>query len=418
MCVAVIVESQNRIPSAHLEAMHKANDDGAGLAWISGDQIQYRKGLTWQEIDELQDKIPRPFLMHFRIATRGAPIPELTHPFPIGMQAFSDDLVGLAPAVLIHNGTWSDFRRYVPNGIDPNKVSDTQIAAYAMEFDEDILNEVSWSNALLRAKGDGRADLTLRGRWMDFEGNQYSNLYWKAELDRPKYTHQPALVTYGGKEYKSPGTMTQEEWNAYLKSFGHTYVPRKKGETPKSHQTAKQERKDAKKERRRARRAKEANVALNHDGSRCGANALNDNEFAWDGEPLFNKDGTPNVTRPSVKCPDCKEEITTIPCACGEFEDGDTLEYNILDLSAEEIAEKLENGELTEDDIIQLSFAGIDSEAVDAALGVGAYDVEDLNACGLEYPMEHPDNNIIRSGDRLEDWATVDAYIRAQGIKI
>lgn len=400
MCVAVIVESQNRIPTKYLEAMHKANDDGAGLAWISGDQIQYRKGLTWQEIDELQDKIPRPFLMHFRIATRGAPIPELTHPFPIGMQAFSDDLVGLAPAVLIHNGTWSDFRRYVPVGINEHVVSDTQTAAYAVEHDEDILNEVGWSNALLRAKGEGRADLTLRGRWMDFEGNQYSNLYWKAELNRPVYTHQPAPVTYGGKSYKSPGSMTQEEWQAYLKSFGHTYVPdaRKKGEAPKSHQ-----KKESKKDRRRARRAKQANVALN------------DNEFAWDGEPLYNKDGTPNMQslRPSVKCPDCKKEITTIPCECGEFEDGDTLEYNILDLSAEELAEKLENGELTEDDITQLSFAGIDSEVVDQALGVGSYD-----ACGLDYPLEHPDNNLILAGDRVEDWNQVDAYIRAQGIKI
>ena len=118
MCVAVIVQSDKRIPKTYLEAMHEANSDGGGVAWQQDGVVYFRKGLTWQEIDELQDKLPKPFLMHFRIATKGDKIPELTHPFPIGPQAFSETLSGFSEmGVLIHNGTWSDYKKYVPGGL-------------------------------------------------------------------------------------------------------------------------------------------------------------------------------------------------------------------------------------------------------------------------------------------------------------
>lgn len=188
MCVAVVVDSKERIPKRYLRAMEDANPHGAGIAWCDGDLIHYRKGLSWKDIDQLQMVLPRPFFMHFRIATHGAKIAELTHPFPLGMQAFSEELVGSAKSVLMHNGTWHDFRRWVPQGIHPDKVSDTQVAAYVAETYEDILSQVSWSNAIMSAAGNGRVNITLRGRWSEFEGNQYSNQLWHRELT-PKFTY-------------------------------------------------------------------------------------------------------------------------------------------------------------------------------------------------------------------------------------
>lgn len=199
MCVAVIVQSSKPISKSYLKAMHEANSDGGGVAWQKDGKVHYRKGLTWEQIHELQDTLPRPFLMHFRIATRGGKIPELTHPFPIGEQAFSPDLSGTTDkGVIIHNGTWSDFKKYIPEGLDlpENKISDTQVAAYMAAIDENILEDVRWSNAIMRPEGTW-----YRGNWEKHEGNLYSNMHWRRELwrDSDYYTNRPYTPgMYGG----------------------------------------------------------------------------------------------------------------------------------------------------------------------------------------------------------------------------
>src|SRR5579864_305402 len=181
MCVAVLVESKDPTPD-EIRSMARQNPDGGGIAWVDGNLVHYRRGLNADKAIALVAKLPRPYFMHFRIATRGKPIPQLTHPFPVGFAAISgaDDLKGMAAAVLMHNGTWQDFRKYVPPGIDADAVSDTQIAAYMVGVSgEDILDHVPWSNAIMRAAGEGRANITLRGNWTEHNGNQYSNLHWQ-----------------------------------------------------------------------------------------------------------------------------------------------------------------------------------------------------------------------------------------------
>lgn len=403
MCVAVVVESKKRIPRKHLEAMHESNPDGAGLAWIDGNQIQYRKGLTWQQIDALQDKIPRPFFMHFRIATKGAKIPELTHPFPLGMQAFSDDLVGSAHAVLMHNGTWHDYRKWVPNGINEYLVSDTQVAAYACEENDEILDSIAWATATMHAKGDGKADMCLRGRWSEYEGNHYSNMYWKSSLDRPVYTGPT-------------------NWEEYYKRYPRAVPePRKKG---LSHQENHLPKKGKGRGKRKQRDTQPLGVPTPYEKAVTNYNRLSTDEktnaqawggdkgepVGWDGEPL-------DFTKKSVKCDDCGEEITQIPCACQELHEqcdlcmsvdtehitGDHWACNSCDSS-------FYIPRTRADALVELEV--LTEEQLDA---LDALEAEGHEALDM---FEGNDSDLVLSGDRPEDWKKVDDYIRAQGIKI
>ncbi len=253
MCVAVVVESNTNLSDADLQSMARHNPDGGGVAWVSGSVVHFRKGLTWEDVAKLQAKLPRPFLLHFLIATRGGKAPELTHPFPVGLQAFDEELTGFSKAVIIHNGTWSEFNRYVPKGVDWNAVSDTQVAAYVAGWDESILDEVRWSNAIMRATDDGKADVTLRGDWTEHDGNLFSNLHW-----RNTYSWQ------GGRA----ATTVYQDWDEWAKEYDARQTRSRAsamGKTepmgvathkaPIDHKAAKISRKDAKRARRESRLA-------------------------------------------------------------------------------------------------------------------------------------------------------------------
>lgn len=208
MCVAVVVEADTPKPF-ELWQMDSHNPHGAGVAWCEGDIIRYRKGLTWKQVQDLGDSLPKPWLLHFRWATHGGKIARLTHPFPLGHKALSNfKLTGSAEAVLIHNGTWSNYRKYVPGKFRKVDLSDTAIAAYvAGTKGEEILDEVSWATAVMRAAGDGRTDVTLRGDWETHDGNTYSNLYWQGrtswKLDDDDYWRKPfaSRATNGNSDW-------------------------------------------------------------------------------------------------------------------------------------------------------------------------------------------------------------------------
>lgn len=248
MCVAVVVESTTDITLEDLQKMERQNSDGGGVAWIAGGQVMFRKGLTALEIHELMPVLPRPFLMHFRIATRGAAVPELTHPFPIGPAALDGDLVGLADGVIIHNGTWSDYAKHVPPGIDPAKVSDTQIAAYVAGYDEKVLDHVSWSNAIMRVSPEGHADITMRGQWSEHGGNMFSNLHW-----RSTWTFGRGYTAASGWSNASDADWTFDEWAQWQdRHRGPVATHGRTGKLPPLG-PRKSERKLAKRERRATR---------------------------------------------------------------------------------------------------------------------------------------------------------------------
>ncbi len=447
MCVAVIVDTDKPVPLRHLKAMESANPDGAGLAWVDGEFIQYRKGLTAQQIFDMQDMLPRPFFMHFRIATRGAKIPELTHPFPLGMQAFSDDLLGMAPAVLMHNGTWSDFRKHVPEGIDADKVSDTQTAAYVCESNEEVLSEVGWSNAIMKAIGNGRCNITIRGRWSeglgDEDGMHYSNTYWKSELYVTRtYTHQ----------YPK----TEDEWSAYFKNKYPEYadryadrtrptvartttplvtpiIPRKKG---LSHQEGRnQENGKTLSKRQQKRLAKLARRAEKRNASKVISQydkaliAYNKNRNAyWDGEPLFTPDALAkakakveataihdDIDDNAVCCDDCGIEIEIIPCPCNNWTVEEWIAHS---MRQDEILDSAEL-EALEESGLDLDVQNVQEELDFAhARDTIDLDVEDMNAYGMSAGMDGGLEDLILDGDHVGDWQQVDAAIRKQGIKL
>lgn len=194
MCVAIIVEGS--ISTDTLLSCEDNNPHGAGLAWGDGDRVRYRKGLTAMEVVKIAQALPRPFLLHFRWATHGGRAAHLTHPFPLGHRALiSRSLEGVADAVLIHNGVWGDYERFIPQWVDRDRWSDTAVAAYvAGTTDESILDHVAWSTAVARAAGSGRLDITTRGRWYEHsDGNSYSNLSWLPR-PAPRYSIASAIA--------------------------------------------------------------------------------------------------------------------------------------------------------------------------------------------------------------------------------
>ncbi len=191
MCVAVVVETREGPTPLELWRMEDSNPHGAGLAWASGNLIRYRKGLTWKQVRDILPKIPRPALLHFRWATHGGRARHLSHPFPIGPRALTTrKLNSASKAVLIHNGVWTGYEHFAPEGLDLEKWSDTAVAAYAAGiFGEEILDHVDWSTAVGRNSGLNRMDVSLRGHWTEYNGNQYSNLSWKPRAK---------IAVYGG----------------------------------------------------------------------------------------------------------------------------------------------------------------------------------------------------------------------------
>lgn len=220
MCVALVVEGVS--PSlSELRAMEDHNPHGAGLAWPTREGWRYFKGLSAPEVAEVLARVPRPVLVHFRYATHGPKEPRLTHPFPVGHRALVDSsLEGLSPAVLIHNGVWGSYQYHLPDWAKPLQelVSDTQVAAFKAEEQESILDNVSWATAigkLIMEPSGPVARVTQRGRWYKHEGNQFSNLSWRAGTSRRGTT----------SSFYSGATSSLHNVNTYSGYPTHGYDP-------------------------------------------------------------------------------------------------------------------------------------------------------------------------------------------------
>lgn len=196
MCVAAVIFE--KVSYKYLQHMEDDNPHGAGVAWEQDGAIHFLKGLTAKEIYDLQEAgvMSYPYLMHYRWATHGDRVPELTHPFPLGPRALLGETSGSADRVLIHNGTWSYYDGIVERFMNDGNyelpeeliqcASDTALAAWLAEYDESILDSVMWATALaeMRETTDAEGnlkrtmDITTRGQWYDKDGNWYSNLNW------------------------------------------------------------------------------------------------------------------------------------------------------------------------------------------------------------------------------------------------
>jgi hypothetical protein len=117
MCVILVVDE--RRPSEHMIAKAWAqNDHGAGIAYrVTGEDglpyVEWKKGLSLDEIQALVQTVPVPFITHFRIASIGGIRQELTHPFEISTSAESKLEGRTRNYVLFHNGHWDQWSGYM-----------------------------------------------------------------------------------------------------------------------------------------------------------------------------------------------------------------------------------------------------------------------------------------------------------------
>lgn len=213
MCVAAVI--YNPLTLSDLKNMEDSNPDGAGVSWRDGNAIRFKRGLTAQEIFDLQEEgeVTYPYFVHFRWATYGDKVGALTHPFPLGMRALFGELDGTTDAVLMHNGSWSGWSSYLSDIPLPQDAltcqSDTAVAAYIARDNEDILDQVHWATAIMRMEGD---DLKIHYRgstWEEENGNWFSNMNWKPSAYPTWYSKH--------RDYKPTSqAVTFELYDAYL----------------------------------------------------------------------------------------------------------------------------------------------------------------------------------------------------------
>src|SRR5260221_10234793 len=116
MCVIYVCNSN--VPDEwELAGGALSNSDGAGVAWREKGVIKWEKGIDEvKDVMEITKKVKLPIVIHFRTASAGPAIPELTHPFPL-VKGIPLDLTGSAPAVLFHNGHMTNWEEKYLNFI-------------------------------------------------------------------------------------------------------------------------------------------------------------------------------------------------------------------------------------------------------------------------------------------------------------
>lgn len=219
MCVAAIIYKP--VPLTDLKEMAESNPHGGGVGWLDPHLkiLRFRKGLTAQGVFSLQQqgKLSYPYMLHFRWATHGPKVGGLTHPFPLGRNALRWNLRGSAERLLIHNGTWSDYTRWIQmayeDGIDmPSKTtleytSDTAIAAWLLEYYPELIKEIQWATAIATVE-NGRIEFSKTGSWEEYNENSYSNLLWLPYASQPESSYTKFWERYMGNkpEYKHGAT--------------------------------------------------------------------------------------------------------------------------------------------------------------------------------------------------------------------
>ena len=137
MCVIMAAKSA-AIPPDMLAKGFEANPHGAGIAWRDSGYVRWIKGLDLDDTIKLAEKLPPPYVVHFRIPSGGqADIPALNHPFPVDKHV-SLDLEGKTKGyVLFHNGHWTSWQHEVKDAalkkgipIPVGKWSDTRAMAF------------------------------------------------------------------------------------------------------------------------------------------------------------------------------------------------------------------------------------------------------------------------------------------------
>lgn len=192
---------ENDLPKrTTLEEAETWNGDGGGMAWVENGKVHWEKGIkAGRMMDIIEERnIQTPIVIHFRIATVGGNIPELTHPFPID-SAVSLAQRGVTDQVLFHNGHWNEWRDTCLKTMIRHKVdfprnlwSDSRAMAWlASIYGKGILNLVTNSKvAVLTPNGIER----YSDGWTTVDNALCSN-------DTFQRTYYNGVQTYNNNKY-------------------------------------------------------------------------------------------------------------------------------------------------------------------------------------------------------------------------
>jgi hypothetical protein len=213
MCIAIAIDAGVPVPPREvLYRCFRTNPDGAGFAWADKHGVHVSKGY----MDPLSAvtamlKLPKeaPKLLHFRIGTHGAIVPEFCHPFPVvNHQASMYSLEGTWDRVLVHNGIMEKFGKNTEINSDSSEFAMRLAAGTASFKDVTSGNKVA---VLDKDKGN-----TLVGKWIEeAPGLYYSNKDYlpyvhdstvKAKAARTSFVGLFKLRPEGGSTVLMPDT--------------------------------------------------------------------------------------------------------------------------------------------------------------------------------------------------------------------
>lgn len=111
MCVITLVETVRPSDEQIRQMWDQNPKGGGGVAWRSRGRVEWKKGLTKDEMVAINKKLPMPYVLHFRQPSTDTSASKLAcHPFqvdPEGSTGFEGSYEGF---VLFHNGYWSGWR--------------------------------------------------------------------------------------------------------------------------------------------------------------------------------------------------------------------------------------------------------------------------------------------------------------------
>jgi gamma-glutamylaminecyclotransferase len=152
MCVIIIKQTDKQLSKTILRTSSRINPHGLGIVWLDTYETTYHKSSDWKKL-----VTNRPFIAHFRFATKGKINKANTHPFVCGKNKHE---------LLMHNGT-------IPN-IGTDAKSDSRMLA---EYLGDMPRH-SWATEL--AEYDSRF-VTINTRTRTFQ--IYNKELWTKQGD-------------------------------------------------------------------------------------------------------------------------------------------------------------------------------------------------------------------------------------------
>jgi len=191
-----------------------SNSDGAGVAWINKKVVKWRKGfMTLDDLEKWYFELsppPLPHVVHFRSATAGDIIPELTHPFVLDVIE-SSTKGKTREGVLFHNGIIMNWEMKldligmwcIKHGrkLPPGQWSDSRaVAALCKILGSNYVRAQDGKWALVTPKG-----VSTYGGFVKSDGVLFSNTgYLYGGNVRYYYSH--------GKWWNDDDYPTDEDW--------------------------------------------------------------------------------------------------------------------------------------------------------------------------------------------------------------